>query len=126
MPDLDLPPIVLLDGGMGRELRFRGVEILNTIWAANGLLAAPEIVRQIHIDFIEAGADIITANTYGLIRADLAKEGIEKRFAELNKLACTLAMEAREIAGRSVLIAGSLPPLRGSYRPDLVGNFEKL
>lgn len=126
MPALKLPQTVLLDGGMGRELRFRGVDILDTIWSANALLVAPEIVRQIHLDFISAGADIITTNTYGLVRANLAKEGIEKRFIELNKLACTLAVEAREIAGRSVMIAGSLPPLRGSYRPDLVGDFEEI
>jgi hypothetical protein len=42
MQGLDLPQIVLLDGGMGRELRFRGVDILNTIWSANALLTAPE------------------------------------------------------------------------------------
>jgi S-methylmethionine-dependent homocysteine/selenocysteine methylase len=60
MAGLDLPQIVLLDGGMGRELRFRGVDILNTIWSANALLTAPEIVRQIHIDYISAGADIIS------------------------------------------------------------------
>jgi len=59
----NLPEKVLLDGGMGRELRFRGVEILDTIWSANGLLVVPEIVRQIHLDFIAAGADIITTNT---------------------------------------------------------------
>ena len=53
---------VLLDGGMGRELRFRGVDILNTIWSANGLLTAPEIVQHIHADYIAAGADIITTN----------------------------------------------------------------
>ena len=126
MPALNLPQIVLLDGGLGRELRFRGVEILDTIWAANGLLVAPDVVRQVHLDFIDAGSDIIITNTYGLIRAALAKEGIEDRFAELNTLACTLASEAREAAGRSVLIAGSLPPLRGSYRPDLVGDFEDI
>ncbi len=50
MRNLELPQTTLLDGGMGRELRFRGVKILNTIWSANGLLVAPEIVRQIHID----------------------------------------------------------------------------
>lgn len=126
MPTLDLPQTALLDGGMGRELRFRGVKILDTIWSANGLLVAPEIVRQIHIDYITAGANIITTNTYGVIRANLAKEGIESRFVELNTLACTLALEARETAGRSVLIAGSLPPLGGSYRPDLVGEFEDI
>ncbi len=66
---------VLLDGSMGRELRFRGVPIPDTIWSANALLVAPDIVRQIHQDYIFAGADIITTNTYGLIRRDLAKDG---------------------------------------------------
>ncbi len=126
MTTLNLPHTVLLDGGMGRELRFRGVEILDTIWAANGLLTAPDVVRQVHLDFITAGGDVITANTYGLIRSGLAKEGLENRFVELNELACILALEAREASGRSVMIAGSLPPLRGSYRPDLVGKFEDI
>jgi S-methylmethionine-dependent homocysteine/selenocysteine methylase len=126
MNGLNLPSVVLLDGGMGRELRFRGVDILNTIWSASALLTAPDIVRQIHIDFISAGADIITTNTYGIIRADLAKEGVENRFAELNNLACTLALDARQAAKRSVLIAGSLPPLHGSFRPDLVGGFDEI
>ena len=111
---------LLLDGGLGRELRFRGVETPPTIWSAEALLTAPEIVRQVHQDYILAGADIITANTYGIIRRDLAKVGIEHRFGELNTLACTLADEARAIVDRPVLVAGSLPPLYGSYRPDLV------
>ena len=127
VPRLNLPDrTVVLDGGMGRELRFRGVEIPDTIWSANGLLEAPDVVQQIHLDYIAAGADIITTNTYGVIRAKLAKIGIKDRYAELNRLACTLAREARESSGRPVLIAGSLPPLRGSYRPDLVGAFEEI
>lgn len=81
----------------------------------------PDVVRQIHLDYITAGADIITTNTYGVIRSDLEKAGIADRFAELNTLACELAEHAREIAQHDVLIAGSLPPLHGSYRPDLVG-----
>lgn len=113
--------IVLLDGGMGRELRFRGVAVPETIWSAAALMSDPEVVRQVHLDFIAAGADVITTNTYGVIREDLAKEGIEDRFAELNNLACRLAVEARDISNRRVAIAGSLPPLRGSYRPDRVG-----
>lgn len=117
---------LLLDGGMGRELRFRGVETPPTIWSAHALLTAPEVVRQIHLDYIGAGADIITTNTYGIIRRDLAKIGIEDRFAELNRLACSLAIEARDTADRPVLIAGSLPPLYGSYRPDLVRPFEEI
>ncbi len=117
---------VLLDGGMGRELRFRGVEISETIWSASALITDPGVVRRIHLDYISAGADIIITNTYGIIRGELAKEGVEDRFAELNILACSLAREARESSGRSVHIAGSLPPLRGSYRPDLVGPMEEI
>ena len=113
--------LVLLDGGLGRELRFRGVEIPKTIWSAGALMTDPKVVRKIHLDYIAAGADIITTNTYGIIRQELAKEGIEDRFAELNILACNLAIEARAVSGRDVFIAGSLPPLGGSYRPDLVG-----
>lgn len=86
----------------------------------------PAVVRQIHIDYIRAGADVITTNTYGVIRSDLAKEGIEDRFAELNTLACNLALEARELSRSHVVTAGSLPPLSGSYRPDLVRESEEI
>jgi S-methylmethionine-dependent homocysteine/selenocysteine methylase len=127
MQNLNLPDRpILLDGGMGRELRSRGVNVLTAIWSANGLISAPDIVRQIHQDYISAGADIITANTYSIIRSNLAKEGIEDRLEELNVLACTLAGQARQKANPSVLIAGSLPPLVGSYRPDLVGRVEDI
>ena len=126
IPHPSLPNrIILLDGGMGRELRFRGIEVPKTIRSANGLLSAPNVVRQIHADYILAGADIITTNTYGLVRSDLAKTGIEALFEELNTLAGKLANQARKASGRAVLIAGALPPLRGSYRPDLVGSFEE-
>ena len=121
MKGLLLGKPALLDGGMGRELRFRGVSVPETIWSAGALMTDPDVVRQIHGDYIAAGADIITTNTYGIIRSDLAREGIENRFAELNRLACRLAVEAREASRRKVWIAGSLPPLRGSYRPDRVG-----
>tara|TARA_Y100000310_G_scaffold305145_1_gene344990 strand:+ start:3534 stop:4391 length:858 start_codon:yes stop_codon:yes gene_type:complete len=111
---------------MGRELRMRGVEIPSTIWSANALLVAPNVVEEVHLDNIAAGADIITTNTYGIIRRDLAREGVEDRFRQLNEQACQLAQSAREKSGTQVTIAGSLPPLRGSYRPDLVGAVEEI
>jgi len=117
---------LLLDGGMGRELRARGVDIMTSIWSANGLISAPQTVKQIHADFISAGADIITTNTYGIIRSNLAKEGIEDRYKDLNLLACDLANQACQQADRPVLVAGSLPPLAGSFRPDLVGEIKKI
>lgn len=120
---------ILLDGGMGRELRFRGVEIPDTIWSANALLVAQDVVREVHRDYILAGAEVITTNSYGVVREDLAKDGIEDRAAELNRVAGQLAVDGRELAGpagKNVRIAGSLPPLRGSYRPDLVAPLEEI
>lgn len=111
---------------MGRELRSRGVDVLTSIWSARGLLEAPDVVREIHLDYISAGADIITTNTYGLVRRNTAREGVENLFEVLNILACGLAEQARQQSGSSVLIAGSLPPLAGSYRPDLVGDIDDM
>ena len=127
MSELKLPQrIILLDGGMGRELRSRGVDVMTSIWSAKALIDAPQVVREVHSDFITAGADIITINSYGIIKSNLAWAGIEDRFKELNLLACNLAREARDASGRGVLIAGSLPPLAGSFRPDRVGKFEEI
>lgn len=126
MTNLPLSKPVLLDGGMGRELRFRGVPVPETIWSAGALMTDPDVVRQIHVDYIAAGADIITTNTYGVIRADLAKIGMEDRYAELVTRACRLAVEARGLTDKPTIIAGSLPPLRGSFRPDLVGPREEI
>ncbi len=113
-------------GGTGRELLKRGVPILTGIWSATALYLAPDIVRQVHDDFIVAGADIITTNTYGIGRERMAREGIEERYAELNQIAGRIAAEARDAAKRPIAVAGSLPPFSGSYRPDKVGSFETL
>ena len=127
MSELKLPARpILLDGGMGRELRFRGIDVMTSIWSARALIDAPGVVREGHSDFIGAGADIITINSYGIVKSNLAWAGIEDRFGALNLLACDLAKEARDDSGRDVLIAGSLPPLAGSYRPDRVGKFEEI
>jgi S-methylmethionine-dependent homocysteine/selenocysteine methylase len=123
---LDTDRVILLDGSMGRELRRRGVETRNTIWSATALLVAPQEVLNVHLDNIAAGADIITTNTYGIIRQELVREGLESEFEALNVLACELALQSREQSSKHVLIAGSLPPLRGSYRPDRVGEFDEI
>jgi len=117
---LNSTEITILDAGMGKTLAMRGVEIPGTIWSANALIVAPEVVLDIHHQNIDAGARIITTNSYGIIRTDLAKENIEDRFAELNHKAGELAQRAAEDSGKAIEIAGSLPPLNGSYRPDRV------
>ena len=116
--------LTILDAGMGKTLSMRGVDIPGTIWSANALIVAPQTVVDIHKENIEAGARVITVNSYGIIRSDLAKENIEDQFAALNRLAGELAVQAVEQACgaglQRVEIAGSLPPFNGSYRPDRV------
>lgn len=117
---------LLLDGGNGRELLKRRIPILTHVWASAALYLAPEAVRQVHLDFIKAGADVITTNTYGLVRSKLEQEKVDYTFEELNLIAARLAQEARELSGKQVAIAASLPPLTRSYRPDLVLDFDAL
>ena len=112
--------IKILDSGMGKTLSMKGVDVPNTIWSANALLVAPDVVQEIHSENIQAGADIITTNSYGIILSDLEKEGLADRFDELNLLAGEIAQQASKASEREILVAGSLPPQNGSYRPDRV------
>ncbi len=111
---------------MGQELINRGAGGNGVLWAAGALFESPATVRDIHEDYIKAGADIITTNSYSTIRHKFEAAGLMDRFAEMNQLAGQLAAEARAHCSRPVLIAGSLPPQRGSYRPDRVGEFGEI
>lgn len=120
-----MAPVTLLDGGMGTELRARGVEVpshVTSIWSARALLSAPEAVRRVHADYLAAGADVITVNNYALTPILLAREKMDDRLEELTIRATDLARRARDESGRPARIAGSVPPLGTSYRPDLVGS----
>lgn len=114
--------VLLLDGGMGQELFNRGLAQSDRLWGARALLDEPDVVRDVHAAYLAAGADVITTNTYSTAPPGLERAGLAERFAELNETAGRLAVEARDAHGGDALIAGSLPPLNGSYRPDLVGD----
>ncbi len=125
-PEVLLPHgVIILDGGMGQELRHRGLGE-HPLWSAQALVAAPDKVMAVHLDFIAAGARIITTNSYSTGRPRLEAAGLGARFQELNRLAGELAGWARDESGAEVMIAGCLPPLHGSYRPDLVRPFAEL
>lgn len=113
---------LLLDGGMGMELHARGLATADDLWAARALIDQPDVVREVHDAYLAAGADIITTNTYSTARPRLQRAGVGERFVELNEMAAKLAIEAREAHDRDVLIAGSMPPLETTYRPDKVGD----
>jgi S-methylmethionine-dependent homocysteine/selenocysteine methylase len=109
--------VAILDGGMGRELLRVGAPFRQPEWSALALMEGPEWVVKAHRNFIEAGADIITTNSYALVPFHIGDDVFSTRGQELAGLSGRLAREA--VDGSSVLVAGSLPPLFGSYRPDL-------
>ena len=109
-----------------KELIRRGVVVRdNCLWSATALLSHPEVVRQVHTDYINAGAEVIITNTYTTLKSRLASEGLGDRFAEMNVIAGQLAQQAQQQAQRDVWVAGCLPPIWRSYRPDLVGSAEQ-
>ena len=115
---------ILLDGGMGQELINRKASGQGVLWSAKALFDHPQAVQAVHEDYIRAGADVICTNSYACIRNNFEPLGLLGELGRMNRLSAELAQRARERCGRDVLIAGSLGPQRGSYRPDLVGSYE--
>jgi S-methylmethionine-dependent homocysteine/selenocysteine methylase len=117
--------IVLLDGAMGTEIFRRGVDTRLPIWSAQALIENPEVVREIHTDYIQAGAEIITTNTFRTTSRALAKKDLATRAKELTFLAVNLAKDARDqSAATDVWIAGSVAPLEDCYEPELMPDSE--
>lgn len=121
--------IRILDGGMSRELVRLGAELKQPEWSALALMESPELVRRVHEEFIAAGADVVTTNSYALVPFHIGEQRFRDDGRRLIALAGQLAREAADAAGdRKVLVAGSLPPIFGSYepqlfRPDLVQDY---
>lgn len=113
--------IFILDGAMGTEIYRRGAKTPGTLWSAQVLLKNPGLVKRIHKDYINAGAQIITTNTFSTKERAFRKVGMAGKGREVTLLACKLARQAREESGKDdVLIAGSVAPLEDCYSPELV------
>ncbi len=102
--------VILLDGAIGTRLQSMGVPMSGFAWAATALDSHPSTVRRMHEQYIEAGVDIITTNTYASARHNLEPVGLGDRVTELNLRAVMLARDARDKVAhdRPVLIAGSV------------------
>lgn len=109
---------VILDGGMGRELQRIGAPFQQPEWSAQALIETPHLVSQVHRSFIKAGAEIITTNAYALVPFHIGEKRFNEQGAELIKLAARLARECVN-DNSGLLVAGCIPPVLGSYRPDL-------
>jgi methionine synthase I (cobalamin-dependent) len=130
LTSLSQPRQLILDGATGTELNRRGVDTGLPLWSANALLTDRDskILQQIHEDYLRAGADIITTNTFRTHRRALAPSGNADRALELTSRAVTIARGAiiNVNADSPKFIAGSISTLEDCYRPDLVPTDEEL
>ena len=110
----------ILDGGMGGEIQSHLPNAKNGLWSALALIDCPDLVARLHREYIDAGADLIATNTYATIPSYLGKADLAPRYPDLTQQAARLARAAADEAARPVQVAGALPPLEESYRPDLV------
>ena len=130
--------VMLLDGGTGSELRRRGLILSDVCWSASVNLEHGALLEAIHRDYIAAGADIVTANTFGTSRFVLEEAGLGERFETVNRAALRAARAAADsVKDRDVLVAASMscmpprfdpgarPPPEGEYRAyaELAGLF---
>ena len=109
----------ILDGGMGQELLAKGMKPKGTLWSATALLdeSYHNLLFDTHMDFINAGAEIIVTTTFATRKIRLLENKIENKFEYLNKKAGEIAKKTKDYYPK-VLIAGGLPPQNLTYQAD--------
>jgi len=103
---LESDSVHVFDGAMGTRLYDKGVYINRSYDELN--LAAPDLVREVHEEYVRAGAEIIETNSFGATRNKLQPYGLEEKIREINLAAAKIA---REAAGENVFVAGAIGPL---------------
>ena len=99
--------VVLADGATGTELRARGWRRASDL----AIFERPELVRQLHQDYIAAGADLILTNTFVANGSQMQRHELGERVRDANFEAARLARDAREISGAPVFVGGSVGPI---------------
>jgi len=110
----------ILDGGMGQELLAKGLVSKGTLWSASALIEEKnhQLVIDTHLEFINAGADVIITNSFSTRRVRMEQNKVLNFFNFANQKAGELAVKAKEISKKDVLIAGSLPAQNDTYQVD--------
>ena len=96
----------ILDGGMGQELLARGLVSKGTLWSASAILEKKfhNLVTDVHLSFINAGAEVIVTNTFVGRKIRLIENKVEEHFNYINEQACILAIKAKEISKKKFLL----------------------
>lgn len=118
--------IALLDGGNGQEIVRRSGKSAHPAWSLKVMFDTPDVIRDVHASFIEAGARVITLNSYTATPTRLERDGFGTRFDESHATAIELARAAiaETGTGGTVQIAGCLPPLVASFHAEVSKSYE--
>jgi len=110
----------VLDGGMGQHILSKGLKPKGSLWSGTALIDKKyhQMVIDSHLDFIKSGADVIVTNNFAGRRVRMAQNNVEELFDYANKKAGELALKAKEISKKNILIAGSLPAQNDTYVLD--------
>jgi len=110
----------ILDGGMGQHLLAKGLKPKGSLWSATALIEKKyhQLVVDAHLDFIKSGAEVIVTNNFSARRQRMIQNNVEEHFNYANEKAGELALKAKEISKKNVLIAGSLPAQNNTYVLD--------
>ena len=114
---LDQGRVVILDGGIGAELEKNGANMDQDLWCGKCSVDSPELVRKVHERYIDAGADVITTNTYGTTPISMKQYGYDNLIEKYNQKSVQLAKEAAK--NKNVAIAGSVSTFGSFYRLGL-------
>ena len=119
LPLLEQKRVLILDGALATELERRGANLNDPLWSAKVLIEQPEMIRQLHLDYFRAGADITTSATYQATFAGFARRGLyHTQATQLIQLSVQLALEARAIfQGEKNQITETLPLVAASVGP---------
>ena len=112
---LDEKPVLVADGAMGTALFEGGLEPGGSPELLN--VADPELVESVHRGYVDVGADIVLTNTFGGNRLRFELHKLEDRVAELNEAAARVARSSAKLAGRPVVVAGSIGPTGSLLAP---------
>ena len=115
--------ILILDGAMGSELDRKGVDASFPLWSANAMLHNPELLKEIHRNYLLKGATAITTNTFRTHERICKIAGVDHLAEEMTRRACAMAIEARDAINPDALVMGDVATLERCYAPELAPDY---
>ena len=107
---------IILDGAIGAELEKKGAKMHKDLWCGTCSVESPDLVKKVHEEYILAGADIITTNTYATTPIGMKQYGFDDQINEFNKTSVQIAKEAVKNSNKDIAVAGSVSTFGSLYK----------